>query len=169
MANLAAFLSHFRGLETLAVRGMWKYKSTRAEERGSQLLATTIGKNKETLSFPLVHFNHQVYNNPGYCFPIIDAATKCLKLTQLGMSLPPRWLGAGLPGTAQPASLPGNAQDRHETQHELLGVVAPNPYNWKCCIIKFDWQHCGQGYGNRRISVVAIQFRPAVCWLFCCL
>lgn len=169
MANLSAFLSHFQGLETLAVRDMWKYKSTRAQERGSQLLATTIGNHKETLSFLLVHFNHQVYNNPGYCFPIIDAATKCRKLTQLGMSLSPRWLEPACLGLLNQLPFLVMLRIDMKTQHELLRVVAPNPYNWKCCIIKIDRQHCAQGYGNRRISVVAIQFRPAVCWLFCCL
>lgn len=89
LSNFTAFLSRFRGLETLAVRDIWKYISPRAEEYGSQILAAAIGTHEETLSFLLIHFNHQVYNIPSYYVPILEAAKKCKNLSQLGLSLSP--------------------------------------------------------------------------------
>lgn len=56
------------------------------------MLGNSIGVHKATIRFLLVHFNHQVYANPRYFDPIIDAAMTCLKLTQLGLSVSPRRL-----------------------------------------------------------------------------
>ena len=92
LLNLSNFLLSFQGLETLSVRDIWKYRPSAAEQLGTLLLGTAIGAHKETLGFLSVHFNHQVYRNPRHFDPIVDAATECLKLTQLGLSLSPRRL-----------------------------------------------------------------------------
>lgn len=90
LVNLALFLSRFQGLETLAVRDIWRYRQTGAEQHGTLMLGNAIEKHKATITFLFVHFNHQVYGNPQYFDPIVDAATNCQKLIQLGLSLSPR-------------------------------------------------------------------------------
>lgn len=90
LPNLAIFLSRFRGLETLAVRDIWRYRPASGEERGTRLLATAIERHCKTLSFLLVHFNHQVHANHEYYDPILRAAGKCKKLSQLGLSMAPK-------------------------------------------------------------------------------
>lgn len=93
LLNLALFLSRFEGLETLAVRDIWRYRQTEAEQRGTLMLGNAIEvHHKATITFLLVHFNHQVYANPQFFDPIVDAAMNCQKLIQLGLSLSPRRL-----------------------------------------------------------------------------
>lgn len=92
LSNLAVFLSRFGGLETLAVRDIWKYKASREEEHGTPILAVAIGAHEATISFLQIHFNHQVYRGHETFDSIVDAAVKCLKLTQLGLSMSPRRL-----------------------------------------------------------------------------
>lgn len=90
--NLATFLSRFEGLQALSVREIWGFPERSEEQLGTQMLATSIGFHKESLNFLLIHLNFQVYRNPRDFDSIVDAATKCPNLTQLGLSLSPRRL-----------------------------------------------------------------------------
>lgn len=92
MINMAVFLARFEGLETLSIRDIWKYRASRDAQFGSQILGAAIGLHEETLTFLHVHLNHQVYRYSSHFKPIIEAALKCKKLTQLGLSLSPRRL-----------------------------------------------------------------------------
>ena len=116
LANVNTFLSSFRGLETLAVRDIWRYEATREERRGMARLANAIELHKDSLSFLLVHFNHMVHNNPHYYVPILRAAVNCINLRQLGLSLSPKRL-----------------------ERTCLGLIANLP---RLVTLRIDLQHC---------------------------